>query len=114
MNQVYSGLWSKYRPAILKLMVDASGGPQAYKLSSHEFKVLNPKEKGGYSFTLIASKGKALNKISTSEVAKDLLQILQMSGKANELMNENAYEFTMDKQFVLRVNRKVEEVAAVS
>lgn len=112
MTQIYSGLWSKYRPAILKLMLDASAGPQAYKLFPHEFRGLNPKEKGGYGFSLVVSKGKALNNISTSVVAKDLLTVLQMSGKALELMNENAYEITMDKQFMLRINRKVEVVNA--
>jgi hypothetical protein len=110
MNQMYSGLWSKYRPAILKLMRDSGTGPQSYKLSAHEFRGLNPKAKGGYAFAMTVSKGKALTNIRASEVAKDLLGVLQMSGKAVEFMNESEYEVSMDKQFVLTINRKEEVV----
>ena len=89
-------------------MSAAANEPQQYKLSAHEFKILNPKEKGGYSFTLEAFKGKAVNNIRTSAVAQDLLQVLQQSKRASELMNEATYELRMDKQFVLHVNRKSE------
>jgi hypothetical protein len=112
MNQMYSGLWNKYRPAILKLMRDSGAGPQSYKLSAHEFRGLNPKAKGGFAFAMTVSKGKALTNIRSSEVAKDLLSVLQLSGKALEFMNESQYELSMDKQFVLRINRKEEEVVS--
>jgi hypothetical protein len=111
-TKLYFYLWNKYRPAILKLMVDAAEGPQQYKFSDHEFRILNPKEKGGYSFTLLAYQGKAVNNIRTSPVAQDLLGILQQSKKASELLDAFTYEFVMDKQFVLHIIRK-EEVASV-
>jgi hypothetical protein len=104
-NLVYIPLWNKYRPAILQLMVASSEGPQQYKLYGHEFKGLNPKEKGGYSFTLQAHKGRAKNNIRNSMVAQDLLSMLDTSKKASELMDTNMYEFTMDKQFMLRITR---------
>jgi hypothetical protein len=104
-NLVYIPLWNKYRPAILQLMVASSEGPQQYKLYGHEFKGLNPKEKGGYSFTLQAHKGRAKNNIRNSMVAQDLLSMLDTSKKASELMDTNTYEFTMDKQFMLRITR---------
>jgi hypothetical protein len=110
-TKIYSYLWNKYRPAILKMMVDSTEGPQQYKFSGHEFKNLNPKEKGGYSFTLRAHQGKAVNNIKDSPVAQDLLGILQQSRKASELMGESTYEFMLDKQFVLHVIRKEEVIA---
>jgi len=105
---LYTSLWKKYRPALLHLMVKSSKGPQKYKLYDHEFKALNPKEKG-YSFTLKAYQGKAVNDIRKSIVAKDLLQVLEMSDKASELMKEDIFEFVLDKQFTLHVTREEPE-----
>ena len=108
---LYIPLWNKYRPAILQLMVASAEGPQEYKLYGHEFKGLNPKEKGGYSFTLQAHKGKATNNIKKSIVAQNLLSVLSNSKKASELLATETYEFTMDKQFNLRIT-KMETVVA--
>ncbi len=104
-NLIYIPLWNKYRPAVLQLMVASAESPQQYKLYGHEFKGLNPKEKGGYSFTLQAHKGKAKNNIRNSIVAQNLLSVLDSSKKASELMATNTYEFIMDKQFNLRVTK---------
>ena len=104
MNNVYISLWNKYRPAILQLMVASKAGAQQYKLFGHEFKALDPKEKS-YSFELRTNKGKSINKISSSVNAKDLLDMLNMSKKAMELMDENNFEFKLDKQFVLHISR---------
>jgi len=61
----------------------------------------------GFSFTLQAFKGKAVNNIRKSPIAQDLLGILEQSKKASELMDVNTYEFTLDKHFVLRVTKQV-------
>ena len=102
----YSYLWSKYRPAILKLMIDSAEDPQEYKFSSHEFKRVNPKEKGGYAFILRAFQGKAENDIRTSIVAKSLIGVLKQSKTATELMDTAVYEFTLDKQFLLHITKE--------
>lgn len=102
----YASLWSKYRPVILKLMVDAGNDTQHYKLFSHEFKAAGVREKT-YSFVLEASQGKALNNIKGSTIARDLLQMLQQSQKASELMREAVYELSMDKHFALHVTKRV-------
>jgi len=104
-TETYVSLWNKYRPAILQLMVASEGGPQQYKFFGHEFKALNPKEKGGYSFTLQAHQGKAVNNIKKSIVAQDLLYVLAASKKASELMGASTYEFTLDKQFNLSITK---------
>ncbi|MEQ6119968.1 hypothetical protein [Reichenbachiella sp. MALMAid0571] len=102
----YAFLWNKYRPAILKLMIDSENEPQAYKFSKHEFHNVNAKEKGGYSFVLSVFDSKPVNDIRTSALAKDLLVILQNSNKASELTQTSTYEFTMDKQFTLHIVKK--------
>jgi hypothetical protein len=72
-SRSYSFVWQKYRPAILKLMLDSSESPQQYQFSKHEIKIINPKEQGGYAFTLKVHKGRSVNDIRTSIIAKDLL-----------------------------------------
>jgi len=104
-STTYTYLWSKYRPAILKLMVDSDKGPQQYKFSSHEIKAINAGQKGSNAFALKVYKGKAVNDIRTSAIAKDLLLVLQDSRKAIELAETSTYEFTLDKHFVLHVTR---------
>ena len=103
-TNLYTSLWNKYRPAIVHLMLASENGPQQYKLSDHEFKALNPKERS-YSFALHAFRGKAVNNIKTSTTAQELLSMLNMSRKAVELLEETHFEFTLDKQFVLHITR---------
>lgn len=117
-STTYVHLWSKYRPAILKLMVDSGQGPQQYKFSSHEIKAVNAGQKGSNAFTLKVYMGKSVNDIRTSAIAKDLLLVLQESRKAAELAKTSTYEFTLDKHFVLHVTQaempeEVVEAAAV-
>lgn len=86
------------------MMIDATREPQSYQLSNHEFKALNPKQKGGYTFELEVAQGKAVSGLKNSVVARDLWEILQLSPKASELISNSQYQFSMDKQFKLHVN----------
>jgi hypothetical protein len=102
---LYKLLWNKYKPALVKLMIDSEKEPQEYQFISHEFRDLNPKEKGGHSFTLEAHRGRPQNNIKMSVVAQDLINILAKSAKAQELMETATYVFVMDKKFLLTVTR---------
>jgi hypothetical protein len=104
-SQTYAHLWSKYRPAILKLMIASADAPQQYKFTANEIKTANPKEKGGYTFTLTVHKSKSVNDIRSSVIAKDFLAILQQSRKASELSETSTYVFKLDKHFVLHVTK---------
>ena len=103
--KLYAPVWNKYRPAILKMMLDAAGEPQQYKLSAHEFKALNSRQKGGYNFTLQVANGRATNNIKECLLAQDLLEVLQLSKKGSELIVESSYQISLDKQFVLHISK---------
>ncbi|HMG92052.1 MAG TPA: hypothetical protein VK589_18475 [Chryseolinea sp.] len=105
LDESYGFFWGKYRPVLLKLMISSADGPQQYKFSSHEVRAANPKGKGRVTFELQYHKSKAVNDIRTSMIAKDLLRVLQQSGKASELSASSNYEFKFDKHFVLHVIR---------
>ena len=107
--RTYTPVWSKYRPAILRMMIDAEGAPQSYQLLNHEFKQLNPTKKGGYTFSLRVSQGKAVSGLKDSVIAQDLWEILQMSRKASEMIASGTFDFSMDKQFKLHVQRIISE-----
>lgn len=110
----YTHIWQKYRPVILKLMVDStSGEKQAYDLSSHEFLDANNKRKTGYSFSLKVYKGRNAGEKKVNVVGQELLSILQMSNKAQELTESATYHFEMDRHFKLQVSSeaKVDEDA---
>jgi hypothetical protein len=109
---LYKLLWNKYRPALVKLMMDAEKEPQEYQFISHEFRDLNAKEKGGHSFTLEAHRGRAQNNIKMSVVAQDLINILAKSAKAQELMEGATYVFVMDKKFLLTITKVPLEIVA--
>lgn len=109
-TKAFIPVWNKYRPVILKMMIDSSKEGQTYQLSQHEFKQLNPKQKGGFTFKLAVANGKAKAGLKDNMLAQDLWDILQYSPKATELMAESAFEIAMDKNFVLHVQKT--EVAA--
>jgi hypothetical protein len=101
--KTFTPVWHKYRPVILKMMIDSKAEPRTYQLSEHEFKAMNANQKGGYTFTLQVANGRVKNSIKDIAVAQDLWQVLQLSPKASELIAESTYQFAMDKHYVLRV-----------
>ena len=103
MQPQYTSFWNKYRPAILQLMIASEGGSKDYKLSGHEFKAIEPREKN-FSFNLRIEKGKASNLVQSVN-ARGLVEMLNTSRKACELMEEITFDFKLDKQFVLHVSR---------
>lgn len=86
-------------------MIESSKENQTYQLSQHEFKQLNPKQKGGFTFKLEVSNGKAKAGLKDNMLAQDLWDILQFSPKATELMAQSEFEIAMDKNFVLHVQK---------
>jgi hypothetical protein len=101
----YAPVWNKYRPAILKMMLAAAFEPQQYKLTQHEFQAMDEKKRTGFGFSLQVSDSKATNNIKDSEVAQDLLNMLQLSRKGSELLGDFTFEIVMDRQFMLHISR---------
>ncbi len=108
-NRKYAPLWNKYRPVILKLMVDAATSPQQYKLAYHELQSMDNK-KNGFGFSMVISGSKTVTNIKDSEIAKDLLNMLQLSPKGMELMALHSYKITLHRNFVLSVDQVVQEI----
>lgn len=101
--RTYTPVWHKYRPVILRMMIDSTEGPKTYQLSEHEFKAMDTRKKGGYSFTLEVGNGKIKNNVKDILIAQDLWQVLQLSPKATDLIQQSSYRFEMDKNYMLRI-----------
>ena len=106
-------IWKKYKPVLLKLMIDSlEGTPQDYKLSKHEFTDVNSRKNASCSFKLELHKGKSTKLTKPSVIAADLITLLKQSIKATELMSEYIFNISLDSQFTLLVSsRPVEAVS---
>ena len=105
-------IWKKYRPVILKLMIDSlEGGAQSYKLSGHEFSDANTRKSAAYSFKLETHKGRVLHPKKASVVASDLMAVLKQSAKAIELTDASVFNFVLDAQFKLTVSSVLPETS---
>jgi hypothetical protein len=101
----YAPFWSKYRPAILKMMQAAETDSQQYQFMKHEVESIAKKPKGGLDFQLVTLGGKSVTNIRNSEIAQDLLNMLLLSQTGSSLLAANQYEFKLDKKLVLHISR---------
>ena len=105
-------IWKKYRPVILKLMIDSlEGTAQSYQFSKHEFSDVNTRKNAVFSFKMETHKGRVLHPKKASVVASDLLALLKQSAKAIELMDASVFTFVLDAQFNLTISSVLAETA---
>lgn len=109
-------LWRKYRPVVLRLMMDAEEDSQRYVFSSDEFRKMFPKSRRKLAFILYFHRSRALNNIKASILAQSLIDVLRLSKTSASLCNDATFEFILDENFVFHVrrNRVVSEQASVS
>ena len=106
-------IWKKYRPVILKLMIDSlDGSEQSYQLSKHEFSDANTRKSATFSFKLGIHKGRVLHPKKAGVVASDLLALLKQSAKAIELMDTAIFTIVLDPQCKLTINSESTETAS--
>jgi hypothetical protein len=102
----YAPFWSKYRPAILKMMQADLNEWQQYQLMKHELTAIDQKPKGGFNFRLVISMNRPTRDSSNSEIAKDFINMLRLSQTGMALMSTNQYEIILDKTQMLRISRQ--------
>lgn len=98
----YGPLWKKYRPVLIKLMLEAKNGPQEYKLFEHEVRSIVSVSKNP-AFTMRVTDGRIVSGTKGSVMGRDLLQTLQSSAKALELLQTSTFEFTVKRDYTLGV-----------
>ena len=100
-----NSIWHKYRPVILRLMVNARDASQRYLFSNCDFKTVVPTSRSSLAFILYFHRSKALNNIKTSSLAQALLGILKQSKTAIRLSEDSTYELMLDEHFMFHVRK---------
>lgn len=88
------------------MMQAAPEESQQYQFMKHELSSIDKKPKGGFEFRMVIEKSRATRETTDSEIARDLLNMLQLSKTGSTLIATNSYEITLDKKQTLRVSRQ--------
>ena len=90
-------------PVIMVLAKKSSVTQQKLQLYKHEFESTGARDLSGYSFNLEIVNGKAVNDISGTAVARDLLFVLCDNKNAAEFLKGRHIKISINKLFILSI-----------
>jgi|SRR6266487_3570429 len=99
----YLNLWNKYIPAIRILLKRSITSEQKISLNNSEFESAGDREASGYTFNLEIEKGKVVNDITGTAVARDLYAIIKKDAAIKEFLKERKIKISLGKSFVLKI-----------
>ena len=111
-KNLYIPIWNRYMPVIRLQMKNALNGVKEIKMSKDEFEAYGTRKAANYIISLLVKKGKVINNIKNTAVAKDLFDVLIADKQCRELMEVNDYRFSLGAEFILRIN--IEQPIAVN
>ena len=103
-KNLYIPLWKKYLPVIRLQMKNALNSPKEIKMSKVQFEDYGARKAANYLIKLVIKKSKVQNSIKNTAVAKDLFDVLNEDKQCRDLMEVNDYSFSLDAEFILRIN----------
>ena len=106
---MYTQVWLKYLPIIKILLKKAAAGDQELVLNRIDFEKLGIARKAGYKFTISFENGKAGNTIGSSQLARDLVEVLLANNDTKYLFRFNTYEITLTPKFLLQITNKTKQ-----
>ncbi len=101
----YLHLWMKYAAVIKLLLKKTDNQAQKLQLYKHEFENGGHKAKSGYMFSFEVVNGKVVNKVCTTSVAGDLVQILANHTEIKDFLKDRHVKFSMEKTFELQLEK---------
>jgi hypothetical protein len=101
----YLHLWMKYAAVIRVLLKKTDNESQKLQLYKHEFENGGHKARSGYAFSFEVINGKVVNKVSTTAVAGDLVQILGNHSEIKNWLKDRRVKFSMEKSFELQLEK---------
>ncbi len=99
----YRNLWTKYLPVLGVLIKNAAKGVQTLQLYKNEFQATGARDLSGYSFNLEIANGKAVNDISGTAVARDLLKVLSENKTSAEILKGRRIKMSMGEAFEVSI-----------
>ena len=107
---MFSLIWKKYLPVIIILLKKVKDAEQMLPMNVSDFERASGGKKVKFSFPkLEINNGKLNTQIKTTEIAKDLAQVLISHSKAFESLTELKLNFSLTNDCVLTI-KNLEEV----
>ncbi len=100
----YLTIWQKYLPVIRILLKKSTKEEQQLTINKIDFETVGERGGSGYSFNLEIEKGKVMNGISGTAVARDLFKTLTTDPQVKEFFLNKKAKVRMNKQFMLIMN----------
>jgi hypothetical protein len=100
---MYTSVWAKYLPAIRIVMKRARSGAQSLQLNAGDFERAGLKRKSGYPFEMGVQKGRLKNVIIDLPLAADFAQVLLADKSAQELFQDDGFDFVLNSKYELRI-----------
>jgi hypothetical protein len=101
----YSHLWMKYTAVIRVLLKKTDNENQKLQLYKHEFENGGHRSVSGYVFSVELNNGKVVNKISSTSVAGDLVQVLTNNTEIKNWLKDRHVKLSMQKSFELQLEK---------
>jgi len=104
-KEMYRAVWVKYLPVIalkLKQMI-RTGEPVHIGMYQFEFHSSGKKRNIGHQFNLELNKGRVVNDISKSALAKELSLVMKEDPSVGSLLNSGHFLFSLDGSFVFTI-----------
>ena len=101
----YSHLWMKYTAVIRVLLKKTDNENQKLQLYKHEFENGGHRSVSGYVFSVELNNGKVVNKVSTTSVAGDLVQVLVNNTEIKNWLKDRHVKLSMQKTFELQIEK---------
>jgi len=105
---MYKQVWNKYLPIIRILVKRSLTSEQTLAMNATDFERASAGRKAGYKFSMSFANGRLNSPVSTSPVAKDLLDTLLQDGVIKEMFTQNNYVVEMSPKFLLMIKAVAE------
>lgn len=99
----YTSLWKKWLPIINIQLKKSLNEIQLIELNKIDFIAVGDRDKSGFTFNLEIEKGKVINDISGTAVARDLYRVLINDLKTKDYMKDKKIKLSMGKDFILKL-----------
>lgn len=98
-------LWMKYAAAIRILAKKTDIESQKLQLFKHEVEHGKNKSSSGYVFSFDLINGRAMNKVTTTGIVNDLVQILDSNKATKEILKARRLKVSMGKTYELQLEK---------
>ena len=108
--EIYQAVWKKYLPVIAMKLKQVIRNNESSHVGMYQFEFhsTGKKKKTGYQFDLELNKGRVMNDISGSLVAKQLTETMKADPVVRPLLNLGHFMFSLNSDYILTIQLKSE------